>query len=280
MGEARLGLVLALAALALPQAAAQEPGRGDDHGPGRTFRDALASGGAGPEMVVIPAGAFRMGCASGVDCYPGREEPVREVTIPRPLAVGRHEVTFADWDACVAAGGCGHRPDDRGWGRGRRPVINVSWRDAREYVAWLSEETGVAYRLPSESEWEYAARAGSGAAYSWGDEVASGRANCGGCGDEWSGHTAPAGSFPPNSWGLHDLHGNVWEWVEDCWHESHEGAAADGATRRSDDCSRHALRGGAWDVGPELVRSASRFGHGSDIRTGYLGFRVARTLAP
>lgn len=263
-----------------PQAAAQQPDAEGGTRPGLTFRDSLASGGDGPEMVVIPAGSFRMGCVSGVDCHPGGEEPVHEVTIPWPFAVGSHEVTFAEWDACVAAGGCGHRPDDRGWGRGRRPVINVSWRDVREYVAWLSAETGTAYRLPSESEWEYAARAGSDTAYGWGNEIGSGRANCAGCGDEWSHQTAPAGSFPPNSWGLRDMHGNVWEWVEDCWHRSHDGASPDGAARPSDDCSRHALRGGSWDVGRAFVRSASRFGHGSGIRVGYLGFRVARTLAP
>ncbi|MXX73984.1 MAG: formylglycine-generating enzyme family protein [Holophagales bacterium] len=283
MGEARsagLVLALALAALAVPQAAAQELDADDADHPGRTFRDSLASGGDGPEMVVVPAGSFRMGCVSGVDCYPGREEPVHEVTIPRPFAVGSHEVTFAEWDACVSAGGCEHRPDDRGWGRDRRPVINVSWQDAQEYVSWLSGETGAAYRLPSEPEWEYAARAGSNTAYAWGDEIGSGRANCAGCRGGWSHQTAPAGSFSPNSWGLHDMHGNVWEWVEDCWHENLDGAAPDGAARQSDDCLRPALRGGCWVSGRGLVRAATRIGHGSGIRVGYLGFRVARTLAP
>ncbi len=145
---------------------------------GQTFRDALQSGGEGREMVVVPAGAFRMGCVSGQDCQED-EHPVHRVTIGAPFAVGVYAVTFAEWDACARAGGCGgYRPDDRGWGRGRRPVINVSWEDAQAYVGWLSRESGVAYRLLSEAEWEYVARAGSETVYNWENDIGLARANC------------------------------------------------------------------------------------------------------
>ena len=154
-------------------------------------------------MMVIPAGPFRMGCLSNDNSCDEDEEPVREVEI-ESFAVSKHEVTFAQWDACVSDGGCGgYRPDDESWGRRRRPVINVSWNDAKEYVAWLSGETGEDYRLPSEAEWEYAARAGSSTQYSWGNEIGSNRANCimdDDCGDQWA-STAPVGSFAPNAWG-------------------------------------------------------------------------------
>ncbi|MDE2977987.1 MAG: formylglycine-generating enzyme family protein [Acidobacteriota bacterium] len=248
--------------------------------PGDTFRDSLRSGGSGPELVVIPAGSFRMGCVSGVDCR-GDETPVHEVTIPRPFAVSKYEVTFAEWDACVSAGGCSHRPGDRGWGRGRRPVIHVSWQDAQEHVRWLSEQTGGEYRLLSESEWEYAARAGSSTAYSWGNEIGSGRANCVGCGSEWDNlQTAPAGSFSGNAFGLHGMHGNVGEWVEDCWNGNYDGAPSNGTAWQSGDCSRRVLRGGSWGLTRGYLRSANRGGYFSGTRNGRVGFRVARTLPP
>ncbi len=214
--------------------------------PGETIRDALSSGGTGPEMVVIPAGSFRMGCVSGVGCYGDDEKPVHQVTIPAAFAVGKYEVTFAEWDACVSAGGCGHRPEDR-WGRGRHPVMRVSWDDAQTYVRWLSSQTGASYRLLSESEWEYAARAGSSTAYNWGNQIGSGRANCDGCGSQWDdSQTAPVGAFSPNAFGLHDMHGNVYEWVRDCWNESYSGAPSDGSAWQTGNCSRRVLRGGSW----------------------------------
>ena len=190
---------------------------------GQTFRDALRSGGEGSEMVVVPAGAFRMGCVSGQGCA-GDEYPVHRVTISAPFAVGVREVTFAEWDARVVVGGCeGHRPDDEGWGR--RPVVNVSWKDAQAYVAWLTRESGTPYRLLSEAEWEYVARAGSETAYSWGEGIGRNRANCDGCGSRWDNEqTAPVGSFQANAFGLYDMHGNVWERVEDCWNDSYAGA--------------------------------------------------------
>ena len=168
-----------------------------------------------PEMVVIPAGRFRMGCVSGKDCA-GDEKPVHEVTVGS-FALSKYEVTFEEYDRFTAATSR-ERMDDAGWGRGRRPVINVSWEDAVAYTEWLSVETGLRYRLPSEAEWEYALRAGSVTAYSWGNEIGQGRANCDGCGSQWGGKkTAPVGAFGANAWGLHDMHGNVWEWVQDCW---------------------------------------------------------------
>ena len=233
-------------------------------------------------MVVIPAGSFRMGCVSGQDCYDD-ELPVHEVTIPEAFAVSVYEVTFAQWDACVLGGGCGgYRPDDEGWGRGTRPVIDVSWEDAQEYVGWLSGQTGQSYRLLSESEWEYVARAGTSTAYSWGNAIGSNRANCDGCGSQWDGRqTAPVGSFSANAYGVHDMHGNVWEWVEDCWNDSYAGAPSDGSAWLRGDCERRVLRGGSWFDYPRVLRSAVRdwlLLRGPGIIS--VGFRVARTLTP
>ena len=233
----------------------------------------------GMEMVVIPAGSFRMGCVSGVECDED-ERPVHQVTIPQAFGVSKYEVTFAEWDACVSGGGCAHRPDDA-WGRGRHPVMRVSWDDAQEYVRWLSSQTGAEYRLLSESEWEYAARAGTSTAYSWGNEIGSGRANCIGCGSQWDRtQTAPVGSFSPNVWGLHDMHGNVWEWVQDCWNGSYSGAPSNGGAWQQGDCSRRVLRGGSWYYNSRDLRSAIRLRSSSGDRVNLDGFRVARTLTP
>src|SRR5262245_3850139 len=191
--------------------------------PGDSFRECAKDC---PEMVVVPAGQVTMGSPTTEKGRYGNEGPQHSVAIPRPFAVSKFEVTFADWDACVAVGGCPRegRASDAGWGRGRQPVIFVSWDDAQAYVAWLSRMTDKTYRLLTEAEWEYAARAGSQAAYSWGDEIGKGNANCGGCGSQWdSKETAPVGSFAANAFGLHDMHGNLWEWVEDCFHEDYNG---------------------------------------------------------
>ena len=253
-----------------------EPAPASVFRPGQAFADALSSGGQGPEMVVIPAGRFRMGCVSGQDCH-DREIPVHDVTIPQAFAVSKYEVTFEDYDRFTYP----NRVEDEGWGRGRRPVINVSWDDAQEYVAWLSRQTGQTYRLLSEAEWEYVARAGSSSAYGWGAAIGSNRANCylTGCGDQWE-YTAPAGSFAANAFGVHDMHGNVWEWVEDCWNESYAGAPADGSAWRSGECSRRVLRGGSWYDYPWDLRSANRNRITSGNRYNNYGFRVARTLTP
>ena len=233
------------------------------------------------KMVVIPAGTFQMGCVSGRDCddFEFPVHPLHPVTISRPFALSRHEVTFEEYDRFAAATGRS-LPDDEGWGRGRRPVVNVSWDDAQAYVSWLSSETGVLYRLPSEAEWEYAARAGTTTAYSWGNEIGRNRANCDGCGSEWDDEmTAPVGSLGANAWGLHDMHGNVSEWVEDCWHETYAGAPADGsAWTAGGDCDQRVVRGGSSINSPRNLRAASRSGPGAGLRFRYYGFRVATTL--
>ena len=249
---------------------------------GATFTDALSSGGEGPEMVVIPAGRFRMGCVNDDGDCDDDEKPVHEVRIAEEFALGRYEVTFEDWDRCVSGGGCaGYRPDDQGWGRDNRPVVDVSWEDAQSYVGWLSGETGQRYRLLSEAEWEYVARAGSSSAYSWGNAIGTNRANCDGCGSRWdNAQTAPVGSFQVNAFGVYDMHGNVWEWVEDCWNDGYSRAPTDGSAWRSGDCDRRVLRGRSWGSLPRNLRSASRFRLTTGIRYNDLGFRVARTLTP
>ena len=242
---------------------------------------AAAVAAVAPEMVMIPAGSFRMGCVSGQDCF-SYERPVHNVRIQQAFAVSKYEVTYAQWDACVLGGGCGgYRPDDEGWGRGTRPVMRVSWDDAQEYVGWLSGQTGQSYRLLSESEWEYVARAGTSTAYSWGDAIGNNRANCDGCGSRWDDdRTAPVGSFQANAFGVHDMHGNVREWVEDCWHERYRRAPSDGSAWRSGDCSWRVLRGGSWLGHPRYLRSALRDRYSTGLRSLYDGFRVARTLTP
>jgi formylglycine-generating enzyme required for sulfatase activity len=164
-------------------------------------------------MVVVPAGAFTLGSPASEVPRDGDEGPQHPVTIPRPFVVGRHEVTFVEWDACADDGGCGgYRPDDKGWGRGDRPAMYVNWDDAKSYAAWLSRKTEKTYRLLSEAEWEYAARAGTTTRYWWGDGIGRNLANWRGCGSPWDGkQTAPVGSFPVNGFGLHDMLGNVWE---------------------------------------------------------------------
>ena len=252
---------------------------------GKEFRDCAAC----PEMVVVPAGSFRMGSPSGEEGRRDVEGPVHSVEISRPFAVGKYEVTFSEWDACVSGGGCGHRPDDAGWGRGTRPVIDVSWDDAQSYLAWLSGETGAGYRLLSEAEWEYAARAGTTGPFHFGSTISTDQANYDGTFTYGSGRkgvyrgeTVPVGSFPANGFGLHDMHGNVWEWVEDCWHDSYASAPADGSARTTDvDCSGRVLRGGSWRfIFPWDLRSAFRYWYSTGSRSNRFGFRVARTLTP
>ena len=240
--------------------------------PNETFQDCDEC----PKMVVIPSGRFTMGSSRGEAGHKDNEEPLHRVRIDYQFAVGVYEVTFAEWYACVDAGGCGNYiPDDWRWGRGNRPVINVNWDDAQSYVRWLSARTGKTYRLLSEAEWEYVARAGTETAYSWGDSIGVNRANCVGCGDEWD-KTAPVGSFAANAWGVHDMHGNVEEWVQDCWNENYEGAPTDGSAWWSEECNRRVVRGGPWYYTPKNMRSASRSSDFSDYRFRGLGFRVAR----
>ena len=231
-----------------------------------------------PEMVVIPAGSFLMGCVSGIDCNDD-EKPVREVNIDS-FALSKYEVTFEEYDAFTDATGRERVDDNIGWGRGRRPVINVSWYDAIAYTEWLSDQTGETYRLPTESEWEYAARAGTGTAYSWGDSIDYDRANCDGCVSAWDGEwkTAPVGSFEANAWGVYDMHGNVSEWVQDCWRPSYRGVPTDGSAGVRGDCNRRAMRGGSFLQGPRGLRSANRHKDSSEDRSLSCGFRVARSF--
>jgi len=257
------------------------------------FRDPLGGDVQGPEMVVIPAGSFMMGSPESEEGRYDTEGPQREVSIVR-FALSRTEITFDDWGACVDAKGCQSNPSpsDEGWGRGSRPVINVSWDDAKEYVAWLNRSVGGApYRLPSEAEWEYAARARTTTAYPWGEEASHEQANygtdecCNGLAsgrDEWV-NTSPVGSFPSNSFGLQDMHGNVLEWVEDCWHEDYEGAPQNGSpwlSQQASGCSQRVLRGGSWYVNPRYLRSADRGRNDPVDRDDVVGFRLARTLTP
>lgn len=238
---------------------------------GQSFRDCADC----PEMVVIPAGRFLMGSPENEPGRRSNEGPQREVVVSRPLAVGKFEVTFAEWDACVAAGACRHRPGDQGWERGRQPVINVSWGDAQQYVRWLSGRTGRGYRLLTEAEWEYAARAGTTTPYSFGSAISPSQANF------WQSglnRTREVGSFAANRFGLHDMHGNVWEWVEDCYRDSYAGAPSDASQAvTSGGCSARVLRGGSWINDPQVLRAALRDWDSSGNRSGSIGFRLART---
>ena len=244
-----------------------------------------------PEMVVVPPGKFVMGSSESEAGSTTDERPQRSVTFAKPFAVGRFAVTFDEWDACVAAGSCRYRPSDQGWGRGGRPVIDINWDDAREYVWWLSNTTGKPYRLLSEAEREYVARAGTITAYWWGASFSLAMANY----NRNSSHpsdatkfdprqptvlskTVPANSFAPNPWGLYQVHGNVDEWVEDCWHDNYTGAPSDGTAWKVGNCTGHVLRGGSFGVNPLALRSAARSWSKAPDRLIYFSVRVARTL--
>ena len=213
------------------------------------------------------------------------EGPVRRVTIGYRLAVGMFEVTFREWDACVSDGGCvGYRPDDK-WGRYEHPVIEVSWKNAKGYVEWLRRKTGKRYRLLSEAEWEYVARAGTTTPFHTGRTISTEQANYDGNHTYGSGRegayrerTTPVGSFEPNGFGVYDVHGNVWEWVEDCWNISYRRAPTDGSAWLRGDCDHRVLRGGSWYNIPEGLRSAYRIRNTTGNRGSLVGFRVARTL--
>jgi len=237
--------------------------------PGELFRDCAECA----EMVVIPSGEFKMGSEDTI-----YEKPVHRVVIPNAFAIGRREVTFDEWDLCVAAGACKYRPDDRGWGRGNRPVIDVSWDDAHDFVSWMTQKTGKKYRLPSEAEWEYAARAGTESPFWWGRTLIKGSANCEDCGEAPLRKTTPAQSFRPNGFGLFDVAGNVAEWVEDCWNNTYRGAPADGTAWTSGQCLQRSLRGGSFASKSAFARSPARFMYDRDVRYYANGFRVARDL--
>jgi formylglycine-generating enzyme required for sulfatase activity len=238
-----------------------------------------------PEMVVVPSGSFTMGSSGLEEGHQKDEEPQHSVTIPKPFAVGRFAVTFDEWDACVTDGGCNaYRPADR-FGRGRQPVIRVSWDDAKTYVAWLSRKTGKSYRLLSEAEREYVTRAGTTTPFWWGASISTYQANYDGTftysfgsKGEYRHKSLPVDSFQPNPWGLYQVHGNVHDWVEDCYHDNYTGAPADGSAWLSGDCKVRVLRGGSWSFEPRFLRSAFRLYHSSDSRDSEFGFRLGRAL--
>ena len=237
------------ALVAVGEKAGGSAGRTREREPGSRFRDCAGC----PEMVVAPSGSFMMGSHSAEIGRSSAEGPQRRVRMAKPFAAGVHEVTFAQWDACRRGGGCSHNSGDRSWGRGTRPVISVSWNDAQQYVGWLSRETGERYRLLSESKWENAARAGTPPPFHHGATMSVTQANYDGRYTYGSGRegryrqkTMQVGAFAANAFGLHDVHGNVSEWVEDCWRGSDAGAPGDGsAWTRSGYCALRALRGGS-----------------------------------
>jgi formylglycine-generating enzyme required for sulfatase activity len=233
-----------------------------------------------PVMSVIPPGEFVMGATEKEPSPVKNEFPRHKVKIARPFALSAYTVTFDEWEACVAVGGC-RVVTDSGFGRARRPVTSVTWDDAQTYVAWLSKMTGQQYRLPTEAEWEYAARAGTSTTYYWGDQLGLQNANCVKCGTEWDNiKTAPVGAFAPNPFGLFDMVGNVWQWLEDCLHPDYNGAPEDGSAWITGDCNLRTDRGGSWVSNITNVRIAFRGSYPSENRNYSLGIRVARTLGP
>ena len=248
--------------------------------PGDVFRDCEVC----PEMVVIPDGLFRMGSPPTEPARKNNEGPQHHVSVPL-FAIGKYEVTFDEWYHCMSEGDCRHHPKDRNWGRGTRPVINVNWLDAKGFVGWISRKTGVRYRLPTESEWEYAARAKTTTAFHFGDQISVDQANFDGT-VPYNGtntgafrrRTTPVGSFAPNSFGIFDVHGNVAEWTEDCWNPSYQHAPSDGSAWLTGNCKYRVLRGGTWGFWAESIRSSFRNKTAPDFRANGIGFRVARSV--
>ena len=271
--------------------------------PGQTFKECRNC----PEMTVLPPGKVKIG--SPLDEPLRRDnEPQKEITFARPFAISRTAVTWDQWEACVRDGRCdgagvdialrtreedgSPNPDYKDWGRGTRPVVGVNWFDAQAFVGWLNWKTGEddAYRLPSDAEWEYAARAGTTTRYPWGDELDHDYGNFGIAGpglggkiegrDQWAGETAPVASFPANAFGLFDMHGNVFEWTEDCFEADRAHAPADGSANKEGNCANRVFRDGTFLSNPYMQRSARRGAPYPATRRGrnYLGFRVAKTL--
>jgi formylglycine-generating enzyme required for sulfatase activity len=281
--------VSAVAGVAVALVAAGMTMAGPAAAAGSTFRDCDQC----PEMVVIPAGAFVMGAAADDDSREDDERPARTVTIARAFAMGKYEVTFDEWDACVAARAC-EKVADEGWGRGRRPVINIDQSQALAYTKWLSDKTGHTYALPTEAQWEYAAGAGTTRGTYWGaaknqacaqgnvyDATAKSKLMF-----DWpafpceDGHTetAPVGSFAPNTNGLHDMLGNVWEWIADCYRPTYAGAPTDGSAVDADSCMKRMSKGGSWNIFPAWVRTTYRYGLEGKLRSNNLGMRVMRVM--
>jgi formylglycine-generating enzyme required for sulfatase activity len=237
---------------------------------GDKFRDCPVC----PELVVVPTGEFDMGSN---DFEP--EKPIHRVAIAKPFAIGRREVTYAEWDQCVTAGACKVKPDDAGHPRADFPVTGVSWNDSKDYTAWISSKTGAKYRLPTEAEWEYVSRAGTTTSYWWGAANKPGQANCRDCGGQANGQsTTKVAAFPPNAYGLYDTSGNVAEWVEDCWNPNYRSATSDGSAVTTGQCRLRVLRGGSYENMSKYIRSSSRFLYDANVRYAANGFRVLREL--
>ncbi|MCP1967710.1 formylglycine-generating enzyme required for sulfatase activity/class 3 adenylate cyclase [Bradyrhizobium elkanii] len=219
-----------------------------------------------PELVLLQAGSFSMGSNDDPS-----ERPIRRVTV-KPFAMGKYPVTIREWNACAAAQACGFTAS----GKDDVPVTNVSWSDAKQYVTWLAERTKKPYRLPSEAEWEYAARGGTQSKYWWGDQMQSGHAGCKDCGgDSAAEQPVKVGSLKPNPFGLYDMGGGVDQWVEDCWHRNYQGAPTDGAVWSAGDCASHVIRSGSWKNDARYVRPANRDNYDTNVRYPTHGFRVA-----
>lgn len=242
---------------------------------------AMARGGAElhdcqscPMLVALPAGTFTMGSNSSDPS----EKPAHQVAISAPFAIGKFEVTVQQWNACVTANGC-QKVAQANNANPSAPVRDVSWDDAQQYVKWLSMLSGEAYRLPTEAEWEYAARGGTATSYWWGDKMVTGKANCKECGQPWSDKApASAGSFVPNGFGLYDTSGSVWEWVADCWHNNFKDAPADGRAWDEPGCRVRVIRGGSWRDGASYMVASTRFKYDASVRQPQNGFRVARSV--
>lgn len=227
-----------------------------------------------PVLVSLPGGRFTMGTNTG----DRSERPAREVTVTAPFAIGKYEVTVEQWTICADAGAC-PRVDTMANANKTTPARDLSWDDAQRYLRWLSSTTGKAYRLPTEAEWEYAARGGTSTRYWWGDSMQPGKAACKGCGDPWrQEEPAPVGSFAPNPFGLHDVNGGVWEWVGDCWHTTYTGAPSDARTWDEPNCRVRVIRGGSWRDGADYMPSSTRFKYDASVRYSQNGFRVARDV--
>lgn len=243
-----------------------------------------------PAMIEVPESSFMMGSDPSESERSPDESPQHKVVIRYPFAVSRTKITFAEWDACVAQGGCNrYSPSDETWGRGERPVLNVSWNDAQAYVQWLAQKTGKPYRLLSEAEWEYVARAGTSTAFNTGTCISPSQANldhrfdyarCPVAANGYIGKTVAANAYPPNMFGVYQMAGNLFEWVQDPWHEGYSGAPTDGRSwEKGGNPSLKVVRGGSWYAIPASARSANRYAEPMDFRSDNVGFRVALSLS-
>jgi formylglycine-generating enzyme required for sulfatase activity len=227
-----------------------------------------------PVLLALPAATFTMGSNSGDPS----ERPAHQVTLDTPFAIGKYEVTAEQWNACVDAGAC-QRAGAAPATPGTYPAREISWDDSQQYLKWLSYVSGKAYRLPTEAEWEYAARGGTASRYWWGDQMRPRNANCEQCGAPWSPDgPASVGTFPANPFGLYDMNGSVWEWVNDCWHDSYEGAPADGSVWDEPNCEARVIRGGSWREGAGYMASTTRSKDDPGLRHPQNGLRVARSF--